>query len=121
MYSPTPTRSVRKNAAVFNLNMLRSTLPVSTWLALGAVLQLGLFALPLRRIYTVAPAVVLILLQASSTALSLYGLKRNTQMDGVIGERFTAMYPQRTDDAEQAAATAKQTVCVLLLGVRSNQ
>lgn len=53
------------------------------------------------------------------TMLMYFGVTRNTQMDGVIQGKFSALIPSK--DGKLPSEAAQDEVTIILLGARSNQ
>jgi hypothetical protein len=98
--------------------MIRDCFTISTWLAIGAVIQ-GLLVYFVRPTYAVAPAALLLLYKLSRTILQSFGLLRNPYMDDVLMGKFSAQH----GDADGNAPTegSQNQIAVIQLASRSNQ
>ena len=85
---------------------------------MGAVLQ-TLLVLTLPRSYAILPPDGILLWRFAQTMLMCYGYIPNTQMEGVIQGKFSALIP--TKDGALPAQASQDEVTVILLGARSNQ
>lgn len=117
LFAPSKTRPQPANPAA-GLNLLRAALPLSSWLALGALAQLLLFALPFRKIYTVTPALLLLLAEFGGRALMAKGWIANSYAADAIKQKFTTLMPT-TEGGDPS--TRNDKVCVFMLGFRNNQ
>lgn len=104
-------------------NSIRVQFTISTWLTTGACLQSLLLLLPIPLIYKVLPSFVLLSCKIINTYLILYGFKPNPFMDGVIPGKHSAVIPSKdgTFTRPVGSSVGGGTVCVFLLGVRSNR
>ena len=96
---------------------MRDSLHLSTWLCLGAAIQSAAFLLVGRMAFT--PAACFLLFRAVETYAITTGLKRNSFMDGVLMEKFSAQFPDAQGDYGNKASNSD--VAVVLIGTRSNQ
>ncbi|KAK4543563.1 hypothetical protein LTR36_005458 [Oleoguttula mirabilis] len=115
-----PPKAQRPPSAFFGpagrKNILRDQFSITTWLALGAAAQAGLFLLAGR--LALAPAVAILLYRTFTAYAMSVGWLRNTYMDGVLPNKFTAQFP---DAAGRYGATpAASDVVVFLIGARCN-
>lgn len=120
-----PNVLARANKA-FNHNFIRNQLTLQTWMLLGAFLQVLLFALPIRRLFAIAPVTLLLAWQVLDTVLMIFGLKHDVSMDGVLGTKHSALIPDEDGTFSRSATGNRSTpggasVCVFLLGFRINQ
>ena len=115
-----PTTATRQPSRFFGpangLPILRDQLSLSTWLALGALLQTPLYFL-LGRI-AFLPAALLLAYRALDAYAQATGWKRNTYMDGVLTKKFSAQFPD--EEGEYGSQPCNTGVVVLLIGTRSN-
>ncbi|KAI9719153.1 MAG: hypothetical protein M1828_006335 [Chrysothrix sp. TS-e1954] len=111
-----PPSELTAGEATEGHNLIRSQLQISTWLCLGAMLQCLLFLLPIRTHLACLPAAALLLWRIGDNALMVFGLKRNVYLDGVLHEKFSALYPS----ADEGGPPASEELCVLHLASRSN-
>ncbi|KAF2103414.1 hypothetical protein NA57DRAFT_63959 [Rhizodiscina lignyota] len=96
--------------------ILRDQLSLSSWLALGAIVQ-GLLFLVLGRVALILP-ITLVGWRVLDAFLQAQGLKPNPHMEGVIKNKFSAQFP--SEDGQYGNKPANGEVCVLLLGFKSN-
>lgn len=116
---PTTTRTsqLRDNASTIQFSTIRNHFTTSTWLLLGALAQISLSLLPIRKVYTLLPVLVILLLQITNHIAIMFGYKRNIYMDGVIPGKVAAMIPS---SAGSVAQPKDDKICVVHLGARSN-
>lgn len=99
--------------------MVRDNFTTSTWLCIGACLQ-GLLLLCISsRLFALLPAFALLSFRVGDVLLMTAGLKHNRYMDGVMHGKFCAQIPDAK--GKFSAEPAEAEVCVMVLGVRSNQ
>jgi hypothetical protein len=98
--------------------MIRDQFSISTWLCVGATLQIFAWLFVSRSLALYAP-VLLLAFRFVDTMLMTFGLTRNRQMDGIILKKFSAQLPD--EDGKFSDNVADQPVTVILLGARSNQ
>jgi hypothetical protein len=84
---------------------------------IGSTLQTLLLVLPIRRIYTVTPALTLLLIRAINTVLITYGYIPNPYLQSAIPKKSTAHLPDRNGNF---GAPGSEKIAVLLLGAKSN-
>jgi len=89
---------------------------MSTWLAIGAFIQSGLF-LALGRISLFIP-IVYLLSKTISSLLMTKGIIANPYMANVLPGKFSAQMPN--NDGSYGPLPASKSVTVFLLGARSN-
>ncbi|KJR82036.1 uncharacterized protein SPSK_03541 [Sporothrix schenckii 1099-18] len=113
MLPPTATRPKSQYwSGPSKLNILRDAIGVSTWIALGAVLQSLLVALaPFQ--WAVLPPAVYLATQIIDTLLIWGGVRANPALAGVVDGKVSAQFPGST-------APSQQTVAVIQLAARSN-
>jgi len=99
-------------AAVF-----RDQLSLTTWLALGAIIQSILFAAIGR--WAFLPALTLVAYRFLDSYLQASGLKRNDYMEAVMQTKFSAQIPD--SEGRFGSKPADSEVVVFLLGARINQ
>jgi hypothetical protein len=110
-----------KKDVPFNQNdvaLLKDNFTTSTWLLIGATLQIILFSLPIRPSYALAPALLLLTYRILNNLLICSGLKRNPYMDGVIPSKHTAQYPPTSSNPNPDPASSE--ICVFLISARCN-
>jgi hypothetical protein len=90
---------------------------MSTILLIGASLQAILALLPIPRIYSGLPAVLMLLAKIVDTAMITYNLKANPYLKNMLPKKTTA---QPLDLNGNFAGAGKQKIAVLLLGAKSN-
>ena len=101
--------------------LIRDQFTIQTWLAFGAVAQSLLLLLPIRPIYTIAPAVVLLLFKAVDTLLITFKLKPNSYTAGVVDTKVTAIVPNADGSfGKQEGQNTPDRVAILLLGFKIN-
>lgn len=98
--------------------MIRDCFTISTWLAIGAVIQ-GLLVVFVRPTYAVAPAALLLLYKLSRTMLQSFGLLRNPYMDDVLMGKFSAQHGDATGNAPTEGS--QNQIAIIQLASRSNQ
>ncbi|KAI9790334.1 MAG: hypothetical protein M1835_001008 [Candelina submexicana] len=86
-------RSNLVRASAFNHNYLRDTFTLTTWLSIGAFLQVLLFLLPIRPTYTAAPVLVLLSWQVVDHLLMIVGIKEDIYQKRALKAKYTALYP----------------------------
>ncbi|KAL6905140.1 hypothetical protein GGI43DRAFT_398972 [Trichoderma evansii] len=112
-----PKRSRKDVQSVMFWNAIRDCFTISTWLAIGAVVQ-GLLVVFVRPTYAVAPAALILLYRLSRTMLQSFGVLRNPLMDEIIMGKFSV---QIGDEAGNAPTESSQnSMAVIMLGARSN-
>ncbi|EHK25746.1 uncharacterized protein TRIVIDRAFT_219507 [Trichoderma virens Gv29-8] len=107
----------KETASIAFWNTVRENFTISTWMAMGAVLQ-GLLVLFARPTFAVAPAALLLLYRFSHTMLMHYGVIRNTQMADVISGKYTVQIPDK--DGNPPSEPSGTDVAVIMLGLRNN-
>ena len=101
--------------------IIRDQFTIQTWLAFGAVAQSLLLLLPIRPIFAIAPAVILLLFKAADTALVTLKLKPNQYKSGAIDGRVTAIVPNADGSfGKQEGQETLDRISILLLGFRIN-
>ena len=130
-FAKPPTSSRPAFASVqpdFLHHLIRDSLPIQTWLALGAVLQTLLFIIPgVRRVYAILPVTALLVYQITSTALALYHVTQDVSMNNVIPTRYTAVIPDKQGNFSRGIGDKEndspggEGVAVFFLGFRCNQ
>jgi hypothetical protein len=98
--------------------MIRDSFTITTWLAIGAVIQ-GLLVVLVRPTYAVAPAASFLLYKLSRTILQTFGILRNPYMDDVLLGKFSAQFGDAAGEAP--TESSQNQIAVILLGSRSNQ
>ena len=97
--------------------MIRISLHISTWLAVGAVLQSALVLL-LPRFYALTPALFFLLYRFADTLLITFGFRRNPYMHDVFLGRTAAQVPNT--DGDLADTPGKEGIVCLHLGTKSH-
>ncbi|KAK4064865.1 uncharacterized protein Triagg1_8864 [Trichoderma aggressivum f. europaeum] len=98
-------------------NVVRDNFSISTWMAIGAVLQ-GLLVLFARPTLAIAPSVLVLLYRFSHTMLMHYGFVRNTQMEDAIMGKYTVQIPDK--DGKQPSEPSETGMAIIMLGMRNN-
>lgn len=99
--------------------MVRDNFRTTTWLCIGACLQVILLLCMPSRFYALLPAFAVLGFRICDVLLMAAGLKHNQYMDGVRNGKFCAQIPDAS--GRFSAEPADAEVCVMMLGVRSNQ
>ncbi|KAL4923546.1 monooxygenase fmaE [Aspergillus undulatus] len=97
--------------------LLLNNFQPSSWFLLAASLQ-GLLTWLFPTALTFIPAVLILAYRALDVLLTMYGLKSNPAMDGVITRKFSAQLPDQ--NGEFGERSSRDSVAVLLLGAKSN-
>jgi hypothetical protein len=97
--------------------MIKDELRISTWLALGAIVNTLLFY-TIGRISLALP-IVLLAYRFGDALLQTWGLKRNPYMDDVILSKYSAQLPN--PDGTFGPKPADDQVAVFHIGGRCNQ
>ncbi|RVD81476.1 uncharacterized protein DFL_009340 [Arthrobotrys flagrans] len=97
-------------------SLIRDQLPISSWLALGAVLEAILFNIIGWKAFL--PPALLLFYQISDTILVLSGLKRNVLMDGVLLNKYSAQFPD--SQGHFGSTPANDNVVCFIIGSRAN-
>ncbi|OCL05825.1 hypothetical protein AOQ84DRAFT_322334, partial [Glonium stellatum] len=98
------------------ISLLRDQFTISTWLALGALLQASLFFLFGRLAFL--PALLLVLYRTADAFLMAIGVTHNRELDGVILQKFSAQYPDAA--GKFGNKPASKEIVVFLIGGRIN-
>ena len=98
------------------IQFIRDQFTITTWLALGALLQSLLFLLLGRP--ALIPATTYILLSLANTAATTLGWKPNPLMTGVIMNKFSTAFPNA--DGTYGSQPADSEIVVFLIGFRNN-
>lgn len=115
--SPSILLSYRKAKNIANTTQfIRDQFTITTWLALGALIQSLLFLLLGRP--ALIPATTYILLSLADTALTTLGWKPNPLMSGVIMNKFSTAFPNA--DGTYGSQPADSEIVVFLIGFRNN-
>jgi len=119
MLPSTPTRPAGPNfnSTKLKLNMLHNNLSIQTILLIGACLQTVLFLLPIPKLYSVGPAIGLLLFRIVDTTLITYNLIPNPYLKDAIHKKVTA---QPHDRDGNFGGPGKEKIAVMLLGAKSN-
>ncbi|PTB41113.1 hypothetical protein M441DRAFT_58548 [Trichoderma asperellum CBS 433.97] len=112
-----PQRSRKDVVNVMFWNAIRDSFTLSTWLAIGAVVQ-GLLVVFVRPTFAVAPAALVLLYRLSRTMLQSFGVLRNPLMDEILMGKFSVQIGDEHGNAP--TDSAQQQVAVIMLGARSN-
>ncbi|KAI5196651.1 hypothetical protein AUEXF2481DRAFT_7329 [Aureobasidium subglaciale EXF-2481] len=96
--------------------LFRDNFTITTWLAIGALLQSIVF-LAVGRTAFVPAAFVLLCRVADAYAVKT-GLKHNHYLDGVIQEHYSAQLPGETDGDMETPADSD--ICVFIIGSKVN-
>jgi hypothetical protein len=97
--------------------MFRDNFTISTWLAIGAVLQSAAYSIIGRTAFL--PALCILVYRVADAYAITTGLKHNHHLDGVIQESVSAQF--RGDMDGDAETPADSDICVFLLGSKVNQ
>lgn len=97
--------------------MVRDNFSVSTWLAIGALIQSAAYSLLGRTAFL--PAVCLLLYRIADAYAITTGLKRNHYLDGVILDHYSAQFPGEATNGVESPA--ESDVCVFMIGSKVNQ
>jgi len=97
--------------------MLHNNLSIQTILLIGACLQTVLFLLPIPKLYSVGPAIGLLLFRIVDTTLITYNLIPNPYLKDAIHKKVTA---QPHDRDGNFGGPGKEKIAVMLLGAKSN-
>ncbi|KAK0118686.1 hypothetical protein ONS95_007569 [Cadophora gregata] len=119
MLPSTPTRPAGPNfsSTKLKLNMLHNNLSLPTILLIGACIQTALFLLPIPKLYSVGPAIGLLLFRIIDTTLITYNLIPNPYLKDAIHKKVTA---QPHDREGNFSGPGKEKIAVMLLGAKSN-
>ncbi|CZT47455.1 uncharacterized protein RSE6_08017 [Rhynchosporium secalis] len=105
------------NSLQLKLNIIHGNLSLQTILLIGACLQTLLFLLPIPKLYSVGPAIALLLFRIIETTLITYNLIPNPYLEDAI-LRKTAAQPH--DSEGKFSGPGKEKIAILLLGAKSN-
>lgn len=97
--------------------MVRDNFSISTWLAIGALVQSVAFSLLGRTAFL--PAVCLLLYRIADAYAITTGLKHNHYLDGVILDHYSAQLPGEATGGVESPA--ESDVCVFMIGSKVNQ
>lgn len=119
MLPSAPARPAGPNfsSTKLKLNMLHNNLSLQTILLIGACVQTVLFLLPIPKLYSVGPAMGLLLFRIIDTTLITYNLIPNPYLKDAIHKKVTA---QPHDREGNFAGPGKEKIAILLLGAKSN-
>ncbi|KAL7926000.1 hypothetical protein ACQKWADRAFT_281492 [Trichoderma austrokoningii] len=112
-----PKRSRKDVVKVIQWNLIRDCFTISTWLAIGAVIQ-GLLVVFVRPTYAVAPAALILLFRLSRTILQSLGILRNPLMDEVLMGKFSAQFGDAAGNAP--TESSQNQIAIIQLASRSN-
>lgn len=104
--------------SIIDRQLIRQNFDISTWLLMGATLQTAVLLLPIRPVFALAPAVLLLAFKFLNTILIWFGLLENPLMKDSVRGKQTARYPQSTGTGKQ---TGNEGVCMIVVSSRSNQ
>lgn len=110
--SQRPTRQQQLTVQQF----MRDQLSITTWLAIGALLQSLAFLLVGR--IALLPATSYIIYTLASTSAAAAGLKHNPLMDGVILNKFSSSFPD--SQGTYSSKPADTDLVVFHIGFRNN-
>ncbi|KAK8062474.1 hypothetical protein PG997_014571 [Apiospora hydei] len=101
---------------ILSYRFMHNNFTISTWLAMGALVQCLLaVCLPLR--FALLPAPTLLLCRLLKTLLMTAGLVKNDLADGVIRGKWTAQIPG--PDGALPTSPSQNGVCLVMLAARS--
>ncbi|KAK5117993.1 hypothetical protein LTR62_004037 [Meristemomyces frigidus] len=98
-------------------SLIRDCFSLTTWLALGAVVQ-AVLSLTLSPRLAFLPAFLLLSYRALTAYATSIGWLHNPLMDGVIRKKFSAQIPDEVGDF--GTKPSNQDIVVLLIGTRCN-
>jgi hypothetical protein len=84
---------------------------------IGAFFQTLLILLPIPTIYTLTPAITILLIRFINTLLITYGITSNPYLQNVIPNKSTAQVPDLNGHYK---GPGKEKIAVLFLGAKSN-
>ncbi|KAL2064730.1 hypothetical protein VTL71DRAFT_3868 [Oculimacula yallundae] len=115
----TPSRLAGPNfdSLPLKLNALHGNLSLQTILLIGACLQTALFLLPIPKLYSLGPAIGLLLFRIIETTLITYKLIPNPYLKDAIMKKTTA---QPHDREGNFTSPGKEKIAIMLLGAKSN-
>jgi len=105
------------NSTSLKLNAIHGNLSLQTILLIGACLQTFLFLLPIPKLYSVGPAIGLLLFRIIDTVLITYNFIPNPYLKDAILKKSTA---QPHDREGNFTGPGKEKVAIMLLGAKSN-
>ncbi|KAI9669115.1 MAG: protein phosphatase 2A regulatory subunit cdc55 [Alyxoria varia] len=116
-----PDSESRAGGTILGGVLIRDSFTITTWLAIGAAFQSLLILLPLRPVYTLGPAILLLTLKLVDNAFVILGWKRNPLMNGVLPGKHTALFPSENGQFQaKNGYPSREKIAVVLLGVRNN-
>jgi len=118
LHSIRPSSELFKNPAI-NLSILRNQLTISSWLALGALLQCFLFSLPIRNYLAALPTIALLSYRIILTFLQSYNYIENPYAAGIIPGHTSVIFPSSSDTTPTALHPGATKICIVILGARS--
>ncbi|KAI4729589.1 hypothetical protein E4T49_02724 [Aureobasidium sp. EXF-10728] len=98
------------------LLLVRDNFSITTWLAIGALVQSAAYSLLGRTAFL--PAICLLLYRVAEAYAIKTGLKHNHYLDGVIPEHYSAQLPGEADGGLESPA--ESDICVFLIGSKVN-
>lgn len=108
------------NPAFFHY-LIRDQFTIQTWLTFGAAIQGLLLLLPIRPVYAIAPAFLLLLAKAIDTLMITFNLKPNSYIAKVLDTKFSALIPNSDGTfGKKEGQESADKVTILLLGFRIN-
>lgn len=123
LFAPTTTRARGRPPTVFFHNLIRETISLPTWLALGAFLQAILLLLPIRRYMALAPATAWLIWQIVNEGLMAIGAKPDVYAARSLQTKFTAVFPPKSpsdDSIETRDSPGGESLCLFILGFSCN-
>lgn len=104
--------------ATIGANIIRNQLTTKTWMALGAAVQLALFALPVKRYYAATPVVAYLMIEIIGTFMIMAGLRADPQKEGMVETKYTALIPDEQGNFRSGSQGEK--ISVFHLAFRSH-
>jgi len=125
LHTTRPASELIANNTSLGLSVLRNQLSISSWLALGALLQCILFSLPGIRNYLAAlPTITLLLYRITLTFLQSYNYIQNPAAEGIIPGHTTTIFPPQSSSSTANDTTTltpgANKICIVILGARSH-
>ncbi|KAK7739639.1 hypothetical protein SLS53_005606 [Cytospora paraplurivora] len=104
--------------APYNVVLLKDELSLSTWLAVGAALQM-LFGLAAPAQYVLLPVALTFSIWGLDFALQYLGLRKSPYLRDAVRDRHSIMFRERDGSRPQEGLGTKP-VAMFLIGIRSN-
>ncbi|ROV93458.1 hypothetical protein VPNG_09625 [Cytospora leucostoma] len=104
--------------APYNVVLLKDELSLSTWLAVGAALQV-LFGLAAPARYVLLPVALVFSIWGLDFALQYLGLRKSPYLRDAVRDRHSIMFRERDGSRPQEGLGTKP-VAMFLIGIRSN-